>query len=77
MSPATTCAKLRNLRLTIENNCGGLTTDQALLLNDVCQVLDIPPEQTEEIIGPAASELVNRPLPFRLNGRITPRNEAP
>ncbi len=61
-------AALRDVRQEIEQTNDGLSSEQALLLVDICQALELDDTDSSFVIG-QAFELVTRPVAFRLAER--------
>jgi len=60
---------LRELRLEIERETGGLLEEQALLLTDVCQALGLADTETLYIVGDAFHAIVSVPIQYTLTER--------
>lgn len=55
-------ALLRRLRVDIETGTDGVTTEQALLLYDVCQALRLDEPQAQRVVGPAYWLVLDAPI---------------
>lgn len=64
MRTVTILFNLRQLRKEIENETGGLTEDQALLLADVCQALRLNEANTNYVMGDAFSGFIAMPIAY-------------
>lgn len=65
-------ALLRRLRVDIETGTDGVTTEQALLLYDVCQALRLDEQQAQRVVGPAYWLVLDAPIGL---GMVTEEEE--
>lgn len=65
-------ALLRRLRVDIETGTDGVTTEQALLLYDVCQALRLDERQAQRVVGPAYWLVLDAPIGL---GMVTEEEE--
>jgi hypothetical protein len=59
---------LRQLRQRLENETGGLTESQALLLTDVCQVLGMGDSEMYYVVGDSFPFFVDMPIGYTIRG---------
>lgn len=58
--------RLRDLRQEIEEGQGALSEEQACLLTDVCQRLDLVEAEVHYVVGEAFATFIVAPVPYRL-----------
>jgi hypothetical protein len=63
-------AKLRHLRWCLENETGGLTTEQAYLLCDVCSALRLEEGEIQHVLGAAYWMIIDAPVGDDMFGGI-------
>jgi hypothetical protein len=59
---------LRQLRQRLEAGTGGLTEEQALLLNDVCQALGLGDSETYYVVGDSFPFFIDMPIRYEIKG---------